>query len=253
MKAEFSGIVTRLGSGGGTGSSNTSGIQTGASVTEGMELFTIESNQSVKVDIDVTKYDLAKIAVGQKADLEIAGKMYEGQVSKINKVAQQNSQGTPVVSAEIHIVNPDSDIYLGVEAKVTIHTASAENVVTLPVEIVNADKQGDFCYVVEDGMVAIRRIVTGISSDSLIEVKEGLKEGDQVVYDTTGMIMEGMAVMAVPMDGGMSGMTEGVEGDGAPAGESETLTGESQDGGNETQDDGNETGEEDSPAGEDGE
>lgn len=200
VKAEFSGIVTKLGTTNGSGS-----VLEGAVVAEGTELFTIESNQSVKVDIDVTKYDLAKIAVGQKADLEIAGVVYEGEVSKINRVAQQNSQGTPVVRAEIHILKPDSNIYLGVEAKVTIHTASAQNVITLPVEIVNADKQGDFCYVVENGVVAMRRLVTGISSDSMIEVKEGLKAGDQVVYDTSGMIMEGMAVTAVPMDGGAAG------------------------------------------------
>ena len=225
IKAEFSGIVTKLGS-----SSNNSGVVLeGATVSEGTELFTIESNQSVKVDIDVTKYDLAKVAVGQKADLEIAGVVYEGEVSKINRVAQQNSQGTPVVRAEIHIKKPDSNIYLGVEAKVTIHTASAKSVITLPVEIVNADKQGDFCYVVENGVVVMRRLVTGISSDSMIEVKEGLKAGDQVIYDTSGMIMEGMNVMAVPMGGdaaGENGMEPGMQEDGA-ASEDEAGTSES--------------------------
>ncbi len=225
IKAEFSGIVTKLGS----SSNNTGAVLEGATVSEGTELFTIESNQSVKVDIDVTKYDLAKVAVGQKADLEIAGVVYEGEVSKINRVAQQNSQGTPVVRAEIHIIKPDSNIYLGVEAKVTIHTASAKNVITLPVEIVNADKQGDFCYVVENGVVVMRRLVTGISSDSMIEVKEGLKAGDQVIYDTSGMIMEGMNVMAVPMGGdvvGENGMEPGMQEDGA-ASEEEAGTSES--------------------------
>ena len=90
--------------------------------------------------IEVTKYDLPKIEIGQKVDVTIAGKEYEGEVSKINKVAAANSQGTPVVGAEVHIKNPDEDIFLGVEAKLVIHTASAENVLTVPVEIVNADK-----------------------------------------------------------------------------------------------------------------
>ena len=137
--------------------------------------------------------------------MTIAGKEYEGEVSKINKVAAANSQGTPVVGAEVHIKNPDEDIFLGVEAKLVIHTASAENVLTVPVEIVNADKQGEFCYVVENGVVTMRRITTGISSDSMVEVKEGLKEGDQILYDVTGMVTEGMKVMAVPMGGGMAG------------------------------------------------
>ena len=90
--------------------------------------------------------------------------------------------------------------------RVIIHTNSAKNVITLPIEIVNADKQGDFCYVVENGVVVMRRIVTGISSDTMVEVKEGLKEGDQVVYDMTGAVTEGMNVVAVPMDTSAGGM-----------------------------------------------
>ena len=68
----------------------------------------------------------------------------------------------------------------------------------------------------------MRRITTGISSDSMVEVKEGLKEGDQIVYDVTGTIMEGMKVMAVPMGGGMAGQT--MMETGAAAGETEAVT-----------------------------
>lgn len=205
--AEFSGIVTKIATvSSSKDATNGGGLLEGATVSAGTELFTIESNEQVKVGIEVTRYDLPKIAIGQKAELTIADKTYEGEVSKINKVAATNSQGSAVVGAEIHINNPDDSIYLGVEAKVIIHTNSAKNVITLPIEIVNADKQGDFCYVVENGVVVMRRIVTGISSDTMVEVKEGLKEGDQVVYDMTGAVTEGMNVVAVPMDTSAGGM-----------------------------------------------
>lgn len=199
VKAEFGGIVTKIATM--SSSANASaggGLLEGATVSEGTELFTIESNQQVKVDISITKYDLAKIAVGQKADITIADQKYEGEVTKINKVAANNSQGSPVVGVEVHINNPDSGIYLGVEAQVVIHTNSAQDVITLPVEIVNTDRNGDFCYVVENGVVTMRRITTGISSDTDVEVTDGLKEGDLVVYDMTGSVTEGMSVVAVP-------------------------------------------------------
>ena len=199
VKAEFGGIVTKIATM--SSSANASaggGLLEGATVSEGTELFTIESNQQVKVDISITKYDLAKIAVGQKADITIADQKYEGEVTKINKVAANNSQGSPVVGVEVHINNPDSGIYLGVEAQVVIHTNSAQDVITLPVEIVNTDRNGDFCYVVENGVVTMRRITTGISSDTDVEVMDGLKEGDLVVYDMTGSVTEGMSVVAVP-------------------------------------------------------
>lgn len=199
VKAEFGGIVTKIATM--SSSANASaggGLLEGATVSEGTELFTIESNQQVKVDISITKYDLAKIAVGQKADITIADQKFEGEVTKINKVAANNSQGSPVVGVEVHINNPDSGIYLGVEAQVVIHTNSAQDVITLPLEIVNTDRNGDFCYVVENGVVTMRRITTGISSDTDVEVTDGLKEGDLVVYDMTGSVTEGMSVVAVP-------------------------------------------------------
>ena len=199
VKAEFGGIVTKIATM--SSSANASaggGLLEGATVSEGTELFTIESNQQVKVDISITKYDLAKIAVGQKADITIADQKYEGEVTNINKVAANNAQGSPVVGVEVHINNPDSGIYLGVEAQVVIHTNSAQDVITLPVEIVNTDRNGDFCYVVENGVVTMRRITTGISSDTDVEVTDGLKEGDLVVYDMTGSVTEGMSVVAVP-------------------------------------------------------
>lgn len=202
VTAEFAGIVTRVGAAG------AGGLDEGAVVARGTELLTVESSEQVQVEIEVTKYDLARIAVGQKADLTIGGKVYNGTVSSINRVATDNSQGTPVVKARIHIENPDAGIYLGVEARVVIHTGSAKNVVVIPVELINADKQGEFCYVVENGMVVMRRITTGLSSDTMAEVKEGLKEGDQVVYDLTGMITEGMTVTAVPMDAPAEADTE---------------------------------------------
>ena len=199
VKAQFDGIVTRIATM--SSSANASaggGLPEGATVSEGTELFTIESNRQVKVDISVTTYDLPRIAVGQKADITIADREYEGEVTRINRVASSNSQGSPVVGAEVHIKNPDPDIFLGVEAQVLIHTNAAKDVIVLPAEIVNTDRNGDFCYVVEDGVVVMRRIVTGISSDTMVEVTEGLREGDQVVYDMTGTVTEGMNVTAVP-------------------------------------------------------
>ena len=81
--------------------------------------------------------------------------------------------------------------------KVKIHAASAKNVVTLPVEVVNIGKEGSFCYVIEDGLVTKRNITTGISSEDYVEITDGIKEGEEVIADL-GDYTEGMEVQAVP-------------------------------------------------------
>lgn len=170
----------------------------GATPQEGGKLVTLESTEKVKVEITVSKYDLDKIALGQDAQINIAGKKYDGKVTKINRMATNNASGAAVVGAEIGIENPDASIYLGVEAKVEIHIAEALDTVSIPIEVVNTDMEGDFVFVAENGTVAKKRITTGISSDSHIEVKEGLKEGEAVIVTTGQELEEGMSVTAIP-------------------------------------------------------
>ena len=186
VTAEFNGVVTSV-----------SAVE-GSTPAIGTQMVTLESTENVKVEISVSKYDLEKIAVGQEAEVVLAGKTYQGSIAKINGMATTNASGAAVVGVEIKIDNPDSDIYLGVEAKVSVHTAYAEQVLIVPVEVINSDKNGDFVYAAENGILVRKNVVTGISSDSYCEIKEGLAEGDQIVESIAAYMEEGMAVTAVP-------------------------------------------------------
>ena len=167
----------------------------GSSAAVGEKLLKLDSTEEVMVKISVTKYDLDKIALGQEAKVTIASREYEG---KVSKMAETNNSGAAVVGTEIEILNPDSDVILGVEAKVVISTAKEENAVLIPVTAVNVDMNGDFVYVVEEGILVKKPVVTGISSDTMIQIVEGLSEGEQVVTEVTAALMEGMPVMAMP-------------------------------------------------------
>ena len=201
VKADMAGIVTQI------------TVSEGAPVTSGAALVTVASNSEVHVEISLSKTDLAKVKEGQKADVTVAGKKYEGEVSFINHMATANANNMPVVEAQIKIINADEDIYLGIEAKVVIYSDKAENVLVVPVETVNSDKNGDFVYVVENDIVVRKDVVTGISSDTYIEVTDGLNENDQVMTDISLDITEGMEVMVMTDMTEMSEeMTEAAEG-----------------------------------------
>ena len=186
LKADFDGVITEM------------KVAEGTPVTNGSALLTIASNSQVHVTINLSKSDLAKVKEGQQADVTIAGKKYEGQVSFINHVATTNANNMPVIEAQIAITNADEEIYLGVEAKVVIYAEKAEDVLLVPVEAVNADKNGDFVYIVENNLVVRKDVITGVSSDTYIEIVSGLNENDQVMTEISLDIVEGMEVMAIP-------------------------------------------------------
>ena len=185
IKADFAGIVT--------------GVKAvdGSNVENGGELFTVSSIEKVCVDVSFSKSDLEKIEEGQKAVATIAGKQYEGTVTRISRAAAKNEKGASIIQGEIHIDNPDADLYLGVDARVMVEGNKAENVVMIPIEAINIGKDGSFVYVVTDGMVQKRMVTAGISSDEYIEIKKGLEVGEQVIISVDAGIEEGMAVNPV--------------------------------------------------------
>lgn len=184
--ADFDGVVSEL------------SVVSGGPVAKNGQILTLQSIEDVMVNVPISKYNLSKVAIGQKADITVAGVTYEGTVSRINGIATKSESGAAVITADVHIDNPDEAIYLGVEAKVIIHTASAENVLLAPVETINEDNDGQFCYVIEDNVLKRKNVTTGVSSDTVIEIIDGLNADDQVVNDYSVTLTDGMAAMPLP-------------------------------------------------------
>ena len=184
--AEYAGIITEC-----------SAIP-GSGVSSGSHLMTLESSENVKVTFSASKYDIEKLELGQKVDVTISGKVYEGEISKINRMAETNVSNTPMVGVEVHLLAPDDNIILGMDARLMIYTKKAENALLIPVEAINADKEGDFLYVVEDGFVVKKPIVCGISTDTYTEVLEGITEEDEIILISYTNLEEGMPVTVMP-------------------------------------------------------
>ena len=183
--AEFEGIITEC------------NVGQGSAVMPGTQLFTLQSSNNVKVEFLASKYDLEKLKLGQKGIVTILGNQYEGEVSKINRAATTGASGTPMVGIEMHIVNPDDRIILGLDAKLEIVTNVSSKTLLVPVEAINADKEGDFLYVNENGVVVKKVVVCGISSDTYVEIKDGISIDDEIIISALTNVEEGMTTVII--------------------------------------------------------
>ncbi len=109
IKADFNGVVTKV------------SVVEGATATQGMELFTLQNTDKVDVNINVSKYDYDKVKKVRMRTLPSAQEKYEGEVTSISHVLHRMKKVLHSISARVSIKNPDEDIFLGVDAKVTIH------------------------------------------------------------------------------------------------------------------------------------
>ncbi len=181
--ASFNGIVTSC------------SVKSHASVTEGMPLFTLESSDDLKCTVMVSKYDIGKIKSGQRAEVDVAGVICPGIVTRVRRLATTDASDKNKVAVDVRLTGngagglPET-VIIGLEADVTIFAEESGNTLFIPASACYTDDGGDLCYVIENGRVAKRYFTAGIRSDDTVEVKKGLSEGDTVVTDavTDGMI-----------------------------------------------------------------
>ncbi len=171
VRTEFDGIITNV------------LAEEGAVVTKGMPLFSIEDAENMRVDVELSKYDVGKVAAGQPADIEIAGRSYTGTVSKLKRLAVSDASDKAKVTVEVMINEPDESLLLGIEADVDIHANEKENVLLIPLEAYYTDDDGDYCYVIENGVIGKKYFTVGMETDSAVEIQDGLKEGEIVITD----------------------------------------------------------------------
>ncbi len=186
VKADFDGVISRC------------DIAAGSKTVPGGVMLSLSSLDDVRVKFSVTKSSLDEVQLGQKAVVEIMGTEYTGTVTRVNSMATAGTNGSASIDVEITLDQPDDNIYLGLDAKIKLTTASKTGVVMLPVEAVGADKDGEFVYIVAEGIVEKRYVTLGISSDEYVEILEGLTETDQVVSMISSELEVGMPVMAIP-------------------------------------------------------
>lgn len=182
ITADFDGIVTDVQAAAGT------------MAAEGTPLITLASANDMCVEIPVSKYNLANIKMDQNATVTFQDKEYQGTINYISKVAAKNESGASMVTVKVHINNPDDNLILGLDAKVSIDLGTAENVLVVPISAVNSDTAGDFVYVVENNLVVKKYVTTGMSAKETMEIKSGIEAGEKVITSVDSSIMEGMPV-----------------------------------------------------------
>lgn len=175
--AEFNGILADI------------AVEEGAMVMKGTRLFTLLDPSDCIVQLDVSKYVVGKLAAGQKAVVHLADREYTGSVERISRIAGKD-EDKPQISVDIHIDQPDDKVYIGLEADVSILTGEDEDTLRIPAEALYTD-DGFYCYVISQGRIKRRNLVTGLTGEDYIQVTEGLETGEQVITDPVKASQEG--------------------------------------------------------------
>ncbi|MBP2236664.1 HlyD family secretion protein [Sinorhizobium kostiense] len=163
----------------------------------GQPLFAIIRDGAIEMKAEVTEADVIKLAVGQPATVKLAGSstIIEGKVRLIAPtVDPQTRLGT------VHITLADTaEARAGMYASATI-TVEQRQTVVLPQTAVTAEDGKSIVRKVEEGIVHLKPVTTGIQDGQFVEIISGLVPGEQVVAKAGAYVRDGDRINPVKPD-----------------------------------------------------
>lgn len=159
----------------------------------GDPMFRIIEDGDVELRGEVTSHQLASIATGQPAEVEIAG---VGTVTgKVRLISPEVDQATRLGHVRVSLPrNPQ--IRIGSFARGRITTGRSVGL-SIPLSAVMYDNSKNYVLVVADGVAARRTITAGLRTGSNVEVTRGLAAGDVVVAKAGTFLRDGDRVRSI--------------------------------------------------------
>ena len=171
-------------------------------------------------------HEMHKIADGLKASIRVEAfpdRLLSGHVKSVATVAAQQDWNSADVKTYVTMVSIDESLEglkPGMSAEVTMHVeGTGEPVLAIPMSaVVGGAELGRKrkVYVMEGTEPKEREVVLGLSNEKMVEVKEGLKEDEEVVVNPRAILGD-KAKVRMPNEFGRGGDGNGFGG--GPGGE----------------------------------
>lgn len=152
--------------------------QIGVQVTQGSKVAVVSDLSHFKVNCEIADSYGGQVAAGGKAMVRIGSKQLEG---TITNVTPQSQNGVINFIVEMKQDN-DAALRSGLKVDVYVMSSIRDNTLRLANGSYYSNNAGTYeLFVLEGGTLVRRKVELGDCSFEYVEVKSGLKEGDQVV------------------------------------------------------------------------
>jgi HlyD family secretion protein len=145
------------------------------------------------VELKLSPLDATKVKIRQKSEISIIGfqsQKLTGKVQQISLLAgdtQNNNQGVDNVkiTAIVRLDQVNKNIVPGTPVTVALIIAQRDNVTVIPSEAIQENESETFVWIKDQQSKAFKRIIKpGLQGLDNIEIKSGLKPGDEILIPT---------------------------------------------------------------------
>lgn len=173
ISAPIDGILTKL------------DIREGETAVMGTDVARVSQDAAPIVEVRVPESDIVSVKAGMAATVKFdalsSSDIFEAEVFSIDPAATV-VQDVVSYKVKFRMKDPDNRLKEGMTADIDIRVAEASGVLTVPFRSLTKESGKTYAQVQQaDGTFKKTEVVVGIESDEgTVEIKSGLKEGDQV-------------------------------------------------------------------------
>ena len=173
----------------------------GSSVSQQMSLGKISSVDNLEIQAGIAERFVSRVALGQKATLIFDSWQNEEFSAIVTEVSPVLDPVTRTMSVTLEMNPSDERIKPGMYARIKLITEEKTDVVVIPQEAIVTRGDVTAVFVVQDdNTVRLQEIKQSLKVDDLVEVSDGLQEGDVVVVRGQTLLEDGTNVSVVSID-----------------------------------------------------
>ena len=172
-------------------------VDAGALVSASTPLVSIVHTETLRIVANVLEKDIPLLRAGMNAKIRTDSypdRVFEGRVEKVNSALDLS---TRTLQVEIYIPNLDRILKPGMFSNVEVVLLEKPQTLLIPREAILEAGNEMFVFVAEGNKARRKPVTIGYEQEQMVEVLQGLKEGDQVVIKGQQMIREGSSVRVV--------------------------------------------------------
>jgi len=164
-------------------------------MTGQLPILTISQIQPLKIVINVSESELAKVHKGMPAKITFDSFEDETFNGKITMTMPSVDPATRSFGVEITMNNPGNKILPGMFGRVQLNLGKADHVVVPDQAVVKQPGSGNhYVYVYKDGKVSYNLVELGQRLGNSYELLSGVEDGAQVVVSGQSKLADGMQV-----------------------------------------------------------
>jgi membrane fusion protein (multidrug efflux system) len=156
-------------------------------------LFWVGQPKPLRIVSDVNEEDVPRVKAGQKAMLRAEGFRSESLAAQVSEITPKGDPATKTFRVYLDLP-AESPLMIGMSVEANIVTQEKADALLLPAEAL----LDNAVFVVADGALARRNVRVGLRGVRMVEIVEGLKEGERVASPARANLRDGMRVRVAP-------------------------------------------------------